>query len=162
MWEYNYAQDELYHHGILGMKWGVRRYQNKDGSLTNAGKKRYSDDAADYDTKYDKQYVARYGQKGADRIRKRMTEKGYSRKRTVRTELGRQTAAGLLATAAFNLTAYSIASGKAASAISKGKKVATAFLDSRTEAYLLDKSGKVIKRYWQSPVKEVVTDLVRR
>ena len=31
----------LSHHGILGQKWGVRRYQNKDGSLTSAGKKRY-------------------------------------------------------------------------------------------------------------------------
>lgn len=34
------ASDELSHHGILGQKWGVRRFQNADGSLTNAGKKR--------------------------------------------------------------------------------------------------------------------------
>ena len=35
---------ELYHHGIKGQKWGVRRYQNKDGSLTPSGKKRYNSD----------------------------------------------------------------------------------------------------------------------
>ena len=36
------AYDELYHWGIKGQKWGVRRYRNEDGSLTEAGKKRYS------------------------------------------------------------------------------------------------------------------------
>lgn len=38
--EFEYRSDVLVHHGIRGMHWGIRRYQNKDGSLTAAGKQR--------------------------------------------------------------------------------------------------------------------------
>lgn len=37
----NIYQAELYHHGIKGQKWGIRRYQNPDGMLTAAGQKKY-------------------------------------------------------------------------------------------------------------------------
>lgn len=56
--------DYLAHHGILGQRWGVRRYQNRDGTLTSQGKKRYekqlnSDQKkiSDYET-YKKNYEA--------------------------------------------------------------------------------------------------------
>ena len=46
MWTYN--TNDLYHHGIKGQKWGIRRYQNQDGSYTSEGKKKYK--SKDYDT----------------------------------------------------------------------------------------------------------------
>ena len=46
--------DFLAHHGIKGMKWGVRRYQNPDGSLTEAGRKRYFSNGTDWQDHYTK------------------------------------------------------------------------------------------------------------
>ena len=55
--------DCLEHHGILGQKWGLRRYQNEDGSLTEAGKRRYSREVAK------EQRVARSIEKSERRMR---------------------------------------------------------------------------------------------
>lgn len=41
------SEQELQHWGIKGMKWGIRRFQNRDGTLTSAGKKRYGDGDSD-------------------------------------------------------------------------------------------------------------------
>ena len=54
----DYYNNELYHFGVKGMKWGVRRYQNKDGTLTAKGKKRYSEEYKKEMIKYQKDSLA--------------------------------------------------------------------------------------------------------
>ena len=69
-----YVDDSLEHSGILGMKWGIRRYQNEDGSLTEAGKLRYGKKAA---SEYYKQHKLSNKRNKTDSYRKAMD---YQRK----------------------------------------------------------------------------------
>lgn len=50
-------ENNLQHHGIKGQKWGVRRYQNKDGTLTEAGKRRNSESDTENNTERNKKIV---------------------------------------------------------------------------------------------------------
>lgn len=97
--------DYIAHHGILGMHWGVRKYQNPDGSLTEAGKKHYN---PNYSEKQRKQDEALYGRRGVERINKRMNNgnsilgaRHYEAERKKRNRIiaaGAITAAGTLVT----------------------------------------------------------------
>lgn len=85
---YQKKNDELEHNGIKGMRWGVRRYQNKDGSLTNAGKKRYNVDIEDAVTKKQKakaearkasaRYNRTYSKKDAEALTKANSKLKYA------------------------------------------------------------------------------------
>ena len=72
--------NELYHWGVKGMKWGVRRYQNKDGSLTNAGRKRYTDNSGDGAKTEKRGFLSKF------RIRKKKGESKNGNDKSAETE----------------------------------------------------------------------------
>ena len=131
-------ESSLQHWGIKGMKWGVRRYQNKDGTLTDAGKKRYKATTSD---------EIEFGKKGAQRIANRRN-KGDSRKKAVAKEKAiRVGKTAALSTAAIGIANFVYANDlytnipKALSSL--GKRAISTYFD----AAVVDNSGKVLSRY---------------
>lgn len=100
---YNPNTNELYHYGVKGMKWGVRRYQNKNGSLTPAGKKRRKSDDyhSDYKRAHDKTSVKNMSDKELrERINRLQMEQQYKNLNKRQKSAGEKWATGILVGAA--------------------------------------------------------------
>lgn len=74
--------NELYHHGIKGQKWGIRRYQNEDGSLTPEGRKRYGVEGLDSSKKD-------YDQRTAVKAYRKESKQRYNQVRNFTDDLSR-------------------------------------------------------------------------
>ncbi len=88
---------ELCHWGIKGMKWGVRRYQNKDGSLTSKGRKRYSNAHDDYKRAHDNKPVSQMSTKELQERNNRLQQEQNYARLTQKTSLGKKAVKAFIA-----------------------------------------------------------------
>lgn len=127
-------QNELIHYGIRGMKWGIRRYQNKDGSLTPAGRKR-----------------ARERETGDDKSASKTTETSAPKKKSV-SEMSddelRQTVNRIRLE-----REYSSLTPKE---VSRGKALASKFLNEAIQPALVSATKQVLTDYLTKSARDAL------
>lgn len=122
----------LAHHGVKGQKWGVRRYQNEDGSYTEVGKKKYAKAVR----KADKKEIAYYNAQRKDVEARDVLEKAQNRGLEARNRRARETSARIV-TREYNRE-------------QKARKTATRSLK-KTEKYFNKQVKKLTKRGYEDP-----------
>lgn len=148
--------DELYHFGVRGMKWGVRRYQNKDGSYTAAGRARRASEEAASAHRLASKYTGAMDAKAAKRQAQAENSRGLSDRQKTAIKVGsRAVAAGILAYGTYKL-AKSTPGGRAAIntgkvAISSAMKTATSKAASGVSKAVSNAAKEVVKSAKAAP-----------
>lgn len=96
--------NQLYHHGVKGMRWGIRRYQNPDGTLTAAGKKRQErlerdKPHEDYERAHSKKSVSQMSNKELRERNNRLQMERQYADLTKKTSTGKKVVTAFIATA---------------------------------------------------------------
>lgn len=155
-----YNTEDLYHWGIKGMKWGVRRYQNKDGSLTDAGGKRYN--GKDYEPRKS------IGQKIKDYKTSVKRKKNLKKAREARVEKKKQEAEQKAAAekrkkdvesgkiSAKNMTSEEL--NEWINKLNLEKKYNDLMKETRPDAKVVAKGKGFINDMWDKSIKTAVTE----
>lgn len=169
MWTYNYNTNELYHHGVKGMRWGVRRAQRK---AARAEKRKAAEkEREEIKKKVNKADERNFGVLASRRIARDMVRKGITREEARKKELKRQLVVGVTTMAVgigMQVLARKIDDGSVQRSISKGKSKVSSMMQNRDlrnqTVEVLGENGKVLKKYkhgW-SEAASTVGALVRR